>query len=260
MGTVTAYKALNLVSPTIYYGEVTSHSANHITISDGVRSGTYFGSFTFTASGLAGGTITGYDFYENGVLAAKYRGGNVDALTLDAYLTDNNAPGAYGYALRGSDTINGSAVADKLRGFAGSDVLNGGGGNDYLQGDAGTDRLNGGGGRDVMRWDGLDTFDGGNGFDTLKVASGNLDLTGVGNLRLLNLEEIDLRAGNHVLTLKRSDVLSMSPTDEVKILGDSGDTVNIAGAFTAGAINNGFQTYSLGSGAKLLVDVDINIV
>lgn len=260
MATLTAYKPTDLLSPTISYGEVTSYSSNHITISDGFDSGTYFGSFTFNSSGLAGGTITGYDFYDNGVLAVRVRNGSVNALTLDAYLSDGNATGAYALAFRGNDSMFGSVGNDRLRGFNGNDVLNGGAGHDYLQGDAGTDRLNGGGGRDLMRWDNSDTFDGGVGFDTLKVSSGDVDLTGVSDLRLLNLEQMDLRAGAHVLTLKRSDVLAMSSANEFKILGDGSDTVDIAGVFSAGAIANGFQTYGLGAGVKLLIDVDVNVI
>ena len=61
MAVATAYLAFDMFSPTIYYGSVVSYDASHITLSDGVRTGTYYGSFTYSSVGLTGGTITGYD-------------------------------------------------------------------------------------------------------------------------------------------------------------------------------------------------------
>ena len=36
-----------------------------VTLSDGVRTGTYYGTFSYSPVGLTGGTITGYDAYPN---------------------------------------------------------------------------------------------------------------------------------------------------------------------------------------------------
>ena len=60
MTTIVASQSLDMLSPYIWYGELTSYDSNHITISDGNgNSGTYYGSFAFTQYGIAGGTLTG---------------------------------------------------------------------------------------------------------------------------------------------------------------------------------------------------------
>src|SRR5688500_12822218 len=117
MGTLTAYRAIDLVSPSIWYGNVLSYDSSHIRLSDGVRTGIYYGFFTYSAYGLSGGTVTGYDLYTSGVLTMTARGGNVDALTYNGYLDAGDAVGAAVYALRSNDVINGSSFADRIRGY-----------------------------------------------------------------------------------------------------------------------------------------------
>ena len=155
--------------------------------------------------------------------------------------------------LGANDIINGGAGNDTIRGGAGADILDGGGGTDRIQGDADNDK---------MMWGRGDFFDGGANTDTLKVGVATLDLTTAANSnnKLLNIEQIDLRLGAHTLTLNRSDVLAMSPTDQVKILGDGGDTVNFVGAqIEGGSAPSGFTRYTI-NGAVLIVDSDINVI
>jgi Ca2+-binding RTX toxin-like protein len=173
--------------------------------------------------------------------------------------------GDYLNGLGGNDTINGLNGNDNLLGDSGNDKLNGGEGADVLNGGAGTDIVQGAAGNDIMIWGAGDTFNGGINIDTLKIVSGNVDLTTAANPnnRLVSIEQIDLRVGAHTLRLNQSDVLDMSPVgqaNQVKILGDSYDTVNIAGAqVMGGSAPEGFTRYTIGS-AVLLIDSDIAVV
>ena len=70
-----------------------------------------------------------------------------------------------GVATTGNDRVNGTALADLLRGLTGNDILLGGAGNDILFGDdgndilvggKGSDRMTGGAGRDIFRFTDFD--------------------------------------------------------------------------------------------------------
>jgi Ca2+-binding RTX toxin-like protein len=155
--------------------------------------------------------------------------------------------------LNGNDVINGGSGNDTIRGGLGADNLDGGGGTDRIQGEAGNDK---------MTWSAGDFFDGGANTDTLRVGVATLNLTTAANSnnKLLNIEQIDLKAGAHTLTLNKSDVLAMSPTDSIKILGDGADTVNIAGSqIEGGSAPAGFTRYRIGT-AVLIIDSDIEVV
>jgi serralysin len=161
----------------------------------------------------------------------------------------------------GNDTVDGGLGNDNLDGGAGSDSLLGGDGKDTLDGKADADELFGGGSKDKLVWDAADTkVDGGDGIDTLRVTSGDIDLTAIDDAIIVNIEQIDLAvdAAANTLTLAESDILAMSPISTLTVLGDVGDTV-IAGGFTVGALLDGFQTYTKGT-AILIVDIEVNVV
>lgn len=70
------------------------------------------------------------------------------------------------------DILDGTNDPDVITGLGGNDTLNGFDGNDTLNGGAGTDILNGGEGDDTLISDDpsvTDRFDGGNGFDTIRM-------------------------------------------------------------------------------------------
>lgn len=152
----------------------------------------------------------------------------------------------------------GNALANKLVGNEGNDTLDGGSGNDTMDGGAGNDRVIGGAGNDILVWEATDIYDGGADTDTLRVTTGNIDLTAVPNAQIKNVEQIDLTgAGNNRLTLNLSDVIDISSTtNTLKVLGTIGDTVDIVGSFTAQGVASGFRTYKVGTGF-LQVDTDI---
>jgi Ca2+-binding RTX toxin-like protein len=165
------------------------------------------------------------------------------------------------------DRITGNGGANRLEGRDGNDTLNGGAGNDTMTGGKGNDNLNGGAaadslkgdaGNDVLAWASTDSFDGGAGTDTLKLSSGSLNLTTIPNIKIKNIEQIDLTgAGKNRLTLNVSDLLDISSTtNTLKVLGSAGDSVDIVGSFTVRGAAGGFRTYKVGTGT-LLVDTDI---
>lgn len=173
MATVNAYRPLDMVETSIWYGVVTSYNSNTIVISAGSYVATYTGSFSYDIWGNVYGQLSSYRLTINGSLAGSATGINRDAFTYNSYLNRGDAQGALDYVLSGADTLNGSAGADRLLGLAGSDVINGGGGADTLGGGLGHDILRGGDGNDLIYgFNGNDRLYGGAGTDTLAGGSG----------------------------------------------------------------------------------------
>src|SRR5262249_5001346 len=74
--------------------------------------------------------------------------------------------------------------------LTGANHINGTGNSaaNVLTGNSGVNVLSGLGGNDTMIWSSADTYDGGADTDTLKVISGNLNLTTIDDARILNVE------------------------------------------------------------------------
>lgn len=116
-----------------------------------------------------------------------------------------------------NDTLNGSASADWIDGFAGDDVLNGNGGDDFIFGRAGEDTLNGNAGDDIMT--------GGAGNDTVNGGAGGDVMTGGGDDDILNGD-----GGNDVVMGGTgNDTLNGGAGNDL-IVGDHGDDILIASA------------------------------
>ncbi|MDI3337928.1 peptidoglycan DD-metalloendopeptidase family protein [Defluviimonas aestuarii] len=149
--------------------------------------------FTFNAAGPTSGTITGIDFYDNGVLLASISNLSLDAVFADSVVdgfsnaTFTNTFDAVfaGYdfvydassangqvkspSLRDTGNVDalGSDFSDLLQGSNGDDTIDGGHGNDELFGGGGNDALTGGSGDDILYDDhGINYVDGGLGLDT----------------------------------------------------------------------------------------------
>lgn len=159
------------------------------------------------------------------------------------------------------ENVLGSVFNDRITGSGSANVLDGNRGNDTLDGKGGADVLKGGAGNDLLVWQAADRFDGGAGRDTLKIRSGDLDLTSVPDTKIKNVEQIDLAGGGeNRLTLKKADVLALSSsTDVLKVLGTEGDTVDLRGNFSDLGIADGFHKYKSGA-AVVLVDADVHVI
>ena len=165
----------------------------------------------------------------------------------------------------GDDVLYGGLGDDSLFGGNNADLLDGGQGDDLLNGNGGVDILLGGLGDDSLVWDINDaTIDGGAGIDSLLVQGGDVDLTVFGGT-ILGIESIDLEAdaGANAVTLSAQDVLDISDSDTLAILGDSGDNVDAGSGWTDGGFDgSGNHTYTQMVGgmlATLLVDPDIAV-
>ncbi len=151
MAIANAYAAVNMDTAQTWDGYVTASTATHIQVTWGAEVQNYYGSFTYDADGLAGGTVTSSNYYVSGVKMYDISGGSYSALKVESYLDAGDMSGLLAYVFGGSDTLNGSAQADAINGFAGNDSVRGNGGNDLLKGGAGNDILNGGTGADTMQ-------------------------------------------------------------------------------------------------------------
>ncbi|MDA8628446.1 hypothetical protein N9L77_09850, partial [Pseudomonadales bacterium] len=106
----------------------------------------------------------------------------------------------YVEARGGDDLVVGSEASEEIVGGAGDDNLQGGAGDDVLSDSQGTNTLSGGSGDDIINLTGTSTpqgtIDGGEGIDTLRVASD----TNFSNISISNVEILDGRGGRTELT------------------------------------------------------------
>ena len=173
----------------------------------------------------------------------------------------------YGGDFTGTVTQQGGTGDDLLTGTTAADVIVAGEGNDILIGNGDKDILYAGVGDDLIGISDLNfnRIKGGNGIDTLRLDSNGmfLDLKAIANNRITGIEQIDLNnSGSNALAFNKLDVLAMSDTKELVILGNTGDlVVSIGQGWTASGTqlldNNLYNKYAVG-GVSLLVDSDIS--
>lgn len=125
-------------------------------------------------------------------------------------------------------TLSGIAV---IEGGSGYDTITGSAGNDHIDGGAGyADQVFAGDGDDTLAFDAADSvLDGGAGFDTL-LLDGD-DAVDLASLALRNLEHVDMANGSagDEVSLQLLDILRLSEDGTLRISGDAGDQVNLAG-------------------------------
>ena len=139
MATAIAYTPLNMYATTAWSGTATSYTSTYIRLESYPHRQDFFGSFTYSATGLSVGTINSITSYEYGSQISSISGLSLDVFTYDAYVTANDIQGLYSYVFSGADTFTGSSGNDVGLGYAGNDTLNGGAGNDVIDGGTGTD-------------------------------------------------------------------------------------------------------------------------
>jgi len=177
---------------------------------------------------------------------------------------------------------------DTLTGVSANELFVAGLGDDILIGNGGADVFNAGAGNDTiiinndnltklssnkLSGDLLARVNGGGNTDTLKLegANLNLDLTNIDNGRIQDIEIIDLTgSGDNILKLNLNDLLDISSeTNTLKVVGDSGDKVNIklgANDFTKGSAKTEnsitYDVYSNAnaSTAELWIDQDLSVI
>ncbi|HEY9794162.1 MAG TPA: hypothetical protein V6D30_00860, partial [Leptolyngbyaceae cyanobacterium] len=173
----------------------------------------------------------------------------------------------YGGDFTGAVTNQGAIGDDLLTGTAATDVIVAGQGNDTLIGNGGSDILYAGAGDDVIAISDLNfnRIKGGSGTDTLRVDGSGMffDLKAIANNRITGIEQIDLNdSGSNALAFNKLDVLALSDTNQLAILGNTSDVVVSLGqgwkeSGTKTLDGNLYNEYAVG-GVSLLVDSDIS--
>jgi Ca2+-binding RTX toxin-like protein len=164
----------------------------------------------------------------------------------------------------GDDVIKAGDGDDLVYGGDGKDEIHGENGKDILVGGAGADVIKAGAGDDVIHADGEDTVNGGAGKDTLALTMGGvLDLDG---RKLESIEQIDLRGGADLtLKLDFKDILSMSGSGRLTVLGEAGDhlTLDLSGHKVSTHTSGGFVVHVIDNGAAVLkvnADLQHNVI
>jgi Ca2+-binding RTX toxin-like protein len=173
----------------------------------------------------------------------------------------------YGGDFTGAVTQQGGTGDDLLTGTAAADVIVAGQGNDTLIGNGGSDILYAGAGDDVIAISDLNfnRIKGGSGIDTLRVDGSGMffDLSASANNRITGIEQIDLNDdSSNTLAFNNLDVLALSDTNQLVILGNTSDVVvSLGQGWTASGTQtldgNLYNEYAVG-GVSLLVDSDIS--
>lgn len=142
MAIVRAQTSINLINPSVWYGDLIAANSSEIVVSDGYLTAVYSGSgFQFRGDYLVGGTLTGFEQFDPYGLQYEIYDFAVSASVAASYLENNDLRGLYSIALSGRDTIYGSAYDDDLAGFAGNDIFYTGGGHDAVDGGSGLDMV-----------------------------------------------------------------------------------------------------------------------
>ena len=173
----------------------------------------------------------------------------------------------------GNDVLTGTSGNDLIIGGAGNDTINSLDGDDFIIGGTGDDVIDGGAGNDTIVYDAADIkVDGGEDKDTLVFTADDAEInfddfdTDAEN-PIDNIEVFDMKQLGVDITLNNlsfDDIMDVTDEDnELTILGDSGDSVDMAeGTLTAADTTStpaGFDTFTSSSDPTVMVHVEENI-
>ena len=180
-------------------------------------------------------------------------------------LTGTNAINVSATNFDAADTITGGAGADTINGGAGADTLTGGAGNDSISGGSGIDSIVAGTGDDTIVGAQDDILLDGGAHSSKDILLIGADFNDAGNERIVNIEEIQITAGNLTISVEEQTealtVVGHSSASTTVITGTGNDT--ISGGSAADTLsggegddtitgNNGADSLSGGAGDDLL--------
>jgi hypothetical protein len=276
----------------VIFGKINNAEVNLSVVASGT------GGLGFVINGESAGDLSGSSVST----AGDVNGDGLDDLIIGARMAKARAGKSYViFGKNDTDAIDLSELNDDskyiinylgdknnntLTGTNNDEIFVAGAGNDTLIGNGGMDVFNAGAGKDTIVINASNIValaqtsvgnrarvDGGGNIDTLELdGSGlTLDLTNISNIRIQDIEKIDITgSGNNTLILNLNDVLDASTsTNILKVLGNSGDSVNasgfakISGARTESSITYDVYTHSSANtdaNAALWVQQDVGVV
>ena len=161
MAIFTISKPIDMFTPRVWQGGITSATATTIQINDDLGNATILGgSFIYSGNIVTGGVVSEYREFTASSQHYSVTGVTLGPPGVLGFLAAGDSLGlmlAAANAENAADRFEGSSGDDRLRGMAGNDDLWGFGGNDALHGDEGSDTLRG--------LSGNDQLDGGSGVD-----------------------------------------------------------------------------------------------
>jgi hypothetical protein len=168
----------------------------------------------------------------------------------------------FGGDFTGAVTRFGTRTADSLTGTSAADVFVMGQGSDTATGGGGADVFNAGAGNDIVRVSNMafSDVDSGSGVDTLAILGDGrtMNLIVRPNNEITGIETIAIAgSGDNTLRLAQRDLFDLSDTtNQLKVTGNAGDTVDLVGTWNDGGVSGGFHTYT-SRAATILIDTDI---
>jgi serralysin len=156
----------DLIVGDLLLGEVATATSTQFSLRDGPWTDDFTGQFTYASNSISGGTLVSWKQSLSGQMVFEVKNFSLPVTQFATWAATDNNEAAKSAILGGADSILGSQVADRMRGYAGNDTLEGNGGDDYLRGDDGDDSISGGLGFDDVHGNaGNDTVAGGAGPD-----------------------------------------------------------------------------------------------
>ncbi|MBL8336693.1 MAG: hypothetical protein JNM97_07940, partial [Rhodoferax sp.] len=142
MPTVNLSSSFSFASDQDWEWQVLGNTASLITLSNGINTQTFAGSFSYSPDGIVSGTVTATTFSVSGALVYSVTGMTANATQMQTYAESfGDTQSTHAYVLQGADVINGSSGADYLMGYGGNDTLTGNAGTDTIDGGTGTDTV-----------------------------------------------------------------------------------------------------------------------
>jgi hypothetical protein len=158
MAIFTISKPIDMFTPRVWQGGITSATATTIQINDNLGNAAILGgSFIYSGNIVTGGVVSEYREFTASSQHYAVTGVTLGPPGVLGFLAAGDSLGLMLTAAAGSDRFDGSSGDDRLRGlagnddlwgFGGADVLDGGEGLDILRGLFGNDQLDGGSGVD----------------------------------------------------------------------------------------------------------------
>ena len=118
-----SYSPFDMHAMNTWYGTLTASDASHISISSGAVTATYFGNFSYDASGNVSGTWTGYSVTIGAYTALTVSGLNVSASYAEQMINSDQLQALFQTAFSGDDQFTATAGIHVIDGYGGVNTM-----------------------------------------------------------------------------------------------------------------------------------------